>query len=160
MTIAEMRNIGRSGFSLLEIMIVVSIIGLLAAVAMPSIIKARTKARRTIATEDLRVLAGAVDQLAMQTGKWPGGIIAGQPASPEVWNLTLAAAGIISSDGRFPRWQGPYIKTLPEDPWGENYFFDPDYLINGKMYAVIGSFGPNKGTRNGYDTDDIYVIVE
>ena len=141
-------------------MIVVSIIGLLAAVAMPSIIKARTNARQTIASEDLRVIAGAVDQLAMETGKWPGGITAGQSANPEIWNLTIGAAGIMSSDGRFPRWQGPYIKTLPEDPWGQAYFFDPDYTVNGDTFSVVGSFGPNKGSRNGYDEDDIYVIVE
>jgi hypothetical protein len=43
--------------------------------------------------------------------------------------------------------------------WGSDYFFDPDYDINGKDFAVVGSFGPNKVGKNLYHSDDIILLL-
>lgn len=151
---------GRHGFTLLEIMIVVAIIGLLAAIAIPSFRKARETTRINVAKNDLRLIADAVGQLAFDTGRWPGGMFAGDQTSPETWDLTGGAAGIVSNDGRFPHWRGPYLNQVGNDPWGHPYFFDNDYETGARKLVVVGSFGPNGQGRNLYDSDDVYVRVQ
>lgn len=149
----------RWGFTIVELMIVLAIIAIAAAIVAPSFIKHRQSVRMTVARNDLRVIAAAVDQLAFDSAKWPGGIPAGFPANPEVWNLADGSAGIVSNDGRFARWNGPYMKKVPADPWGANYFFDPDYRMGTTNYVVVGSFGPNGTGRNVYDDDDVVVVI-
>jgi general secretion pathway protein G len=153
----------RRAFTLVEIMIVVAIIGLLASLAIPSFLSARERARQNRANSDLRVLSEAVDMLHLDTGLWPGGINAGIARSGndnETWDLSAPEAGLLANDGRFPNWQGPYVKRIESDPWGSNYFFDQDYDVNGTNVAVVGSFGKNGVGPNSYDADDIYVRVD
>ena len=62
----------RKGFTLVEIMIVVAIIALLAAIAVPNFLRARKRSQATRILEDLRVLDQAVDQYAIETSKGSG----------------------------------------------------------------------------------------
>src|SRR3954467_11014701 len=61
----------RSGFTLVEIMIVVAIIALLAAIAVPSFLRARKRSQATATLETLRMIDGAKDQYAVENGKGP-----------------------------------------------------------------------------------------
>jgi len=65
-----MRN-RRHNFTLVEIMIVVAIIGLLAALVLPSMVRARERARDTRFISDLRVATGAFEMYAIDQGGWP-----------------------------------------------------------------------------------------
>src|SRR3954470_13457457 len=62
----------RGGFTLVEIMIVVAIIALLAAIAVPNFLRARKRSQATRVLEDLRMLDSAVDQYAIETNKQTG----------------------------------------------------------------------------------------
>jgi prepilin-type N-terminal cleavage/methylation domain-containing protein len=60
------------GFTLVEIMIVVAVIALLAAICVPSFLRARKRTQATRVLEDLRLLDNAIDQYAAETGKAAG----------------------------------------------------------------------------------------
>jgi prepilin-type N-terminal cleavage/methylation domain-containing protein len=62
-------NSRRGGFTLVEIMIVVAIIALLAAIAVPSFLRARKRSQATSALETARLIDGAKDQYAIENGK-------------------------------------------------------------------------------------------
>ena len=65
-------NSGRKGFTLVEIMIVVAIIALLAAIAVPNFLRARKRSQATRILEDLRLLDSACDQYAIENSKMSG----------------------------------------------------------------------------------------
>src|SRR3954465_13978573 len=62
-------NKNRGGFTLVEIMIVVAIIALLAAIAVPNFLRARKRSQATRILEDLRVIDSALDQYAIENNK-------------------------------------------------------------------------------------------
>jgi prepilin-type N-terminal cleavage/methylation domain-containing protein len=65
-------NTKRGGFTLVEIMIVVAIIALLAAIAVPNFLRARKRSQATRILEDLRLIDAAIDQYAIETNKAGG----------------------------------------------------------------------------------------
>jgi prepilin-type N-terminal cleavage/methylation domain-containing protein len=65
------------GFTLMEIMMVVAVIGLLATLAIPSMVKARRQAQDGAFINDLRIAVAAFEQRAMQTGQYPADVTPG-----------------------------------------------------------------------------------
>lgn len=66
---------GRGGFTLVEIMIVVAIIALLAAIAVPGFLRARKRSQASRIINDLRLIDSAVDQYAIETNKTSGAAV-------------------------------------------------------------------------------------
>ncbi len=155
----------KSGFTIVEIMIAVLVVGILLAIAVPMLSKIREESRIDKAESDVEMLVAAVRQLAWDTGKWPGGATRTH-GDPECWDLSTDSAGLLGNDGTFDagKWDGPYARDIDADPWGNPYFFDSDYYPNGMgtspKLAVVGSFGPNGSGRNIYDDDNIYSVLE
>jgi len=98
----------RKGFTLVEIMIVVAIIGLLAAIAIPSFIKARTTSQRNACVNNLRQIDGAKEQWAMAANQPP-------TAVPQEANVAEYIKG------------GTVNCTCPADP---TEIFSTSYAIN------------------------------
>lgn len=66
----------KAGFTLVEIMIVVAIIGLLAAIAIPNFIKARATSQQNACINNLRQIDGAINEWALETGQSNGATVA------------------------------------------------------------------------------------
>ena len=158
---------GRRGFTLIEILIVIAIIGLLAAIILFSLGGARELAREAKAKSEIRSIVLAVSLLENDTGEWPGHavpwVVQSGVSGNEVWDLNAPEAGIANTDGTYQNWKGNYMSIVPADPWGNPYFFDTDYDVDpgpGQTWAaVVGSFGPNGDGQNVYDTDNIYLEI-
>ena len=65
----------RAGFTLVEIMVVVGVITLLAALALPGMLRARKRAQASRIKDDLRLIEAAVDQYAIETQRQPGSVV-------------------------------------------------------------------------------------
>ena len=108
-------NTRRGGFTLVEIMIVVAIIALLAAIAVPNFLRARKRSQATRVLEDLRMIDSAIDQYAIETNKVSGAAVA--------WNDVKAylktGSALYNSGGKdlFGNSFGSFaVDTLPAVP--------------------------------------------
>ncbi len=115
---------GEDGFSLIELMVVIVIMGLLTTVVVINVLPNQDRAMVEKAKADIRVISQAVEMYRMDQMKYP---------TMEQGIESLAVA----PEGNNFRREG-YIKSLPKDPWGQDY----QYLIPGEHGAFdVFSFG-------------------
>ena len=130
-----------SGFTLLEIMIVVFIVGLLATLVTPRLMGRTDEARRAKATADLATFAQALDLYRLDSGAYPTtpqglGALAARPTAPP-----LPA-----------KWrEGGYVDQVPADPWGNAYV----YVVVGERFVLksLGADGVEGGEGNAADVE-------
>jgi general secretion pathway protein G len=124
------RNYKKS-FTLIELMLVVIIIGVLAAMVMPRLVGRSEQARIAAAKADIDSnLAIALDLYEMDVGHYPQDL-------NELMNGSQVTG-----------WKGPYLKKEPKDPWGRAYIYQVEN--DGKEYKLC-SQGPDENKAD----DDI-----
>ena len=104
---------GVSGFTLIEIMLVVLIIGILAAMAIPRLVGRSQEARSTAAKADIESnISVALDLYELDNGSYP-------TAEQGLSALLEKPSGSPTP----PNWNGPYLKKIPKDPWSHPYIY-------------------------------------
>jgi general secretion pathway protein G len=108
---SEIRNSSASaGFTLIELIVVVVIIGLLAGLVLPQFIRQEEKAKVKAAKAQIELFGTALDTFRLDVGRYP--------SSDE------GLQALRQKPGSLDRWDGPYLKKdLPEDPWGKPYVY-------------------------------------
>ena len=131
------RRHNQDGFTLIEIMVVILILGLLATIVVQSLRGATDKAKRTKAQADIAGFKTGLDRYYLDNGYYP------------TTDQGLQALISAPTTGRVPAnyETGGYIQNIPKDPWGSPYFYQSD----GNAY-VLKSMGPD-AVESGDDID-------
>jgi general secretion pathway protein G len=135
-----MRN-RQSGFTLIEIMVVVVILAVLGALVVPKILENVDKARVTRAQSDIRAIQTALDLYRLDNFKYPTteqGLqaLVKQPADPTLMNYR----------------SGGYLPSLPKDPWNNPYQYQ-NPGVDGREYEITTYGRDGKPGGEGYDAD-------
>lgn len=115
----------RSGFTLIEIMLVIMILGIIAVVSMNNLdIAGRSdQARRTATQSLIGQMSTAVNSYYIDIGRMPANLEA------------------LTSDPGVQGWKGPYLMQLRQDPWGDAF----TYTTSGNRFEIISQAGGTEG---------------
>ncbi len=131
----------QSGFTLIEIMVVVVILAVLGALVVPKIIENVDKARVTRAQSDIRGIETALDLYRLDNFKYP------------TTEQGLQALVTQPNDPTITNWRaGGYLPSLPKDPWGNTYQYQSPG-DDGRDYDIISYGRDGKPGGEGYDAD-------
>lgn len=126
----------QQGFTLIELMVVLVILGVLFGLVVPNVTGRGDEARVTGAKTDIKTIENALETYRLHNSHYPStdqgleALVTKPSGSPEPKN-----------------WRGPYLKQKPTDPWGNPYA----YINEGSSYEVI-SYGAD-GQAGGSDTN-------
>jgi general secretion pathway protein G len=133
-----------AGFTLIEIMVVIIILGLLATLVIPNITGYTEKAKREKARADLASLEGALDLFKADNGFYP------------TTEQGLESLAVKPTTGRIPnKWlEGGYFKKgLPLDPWGNRYvYFAPGR--RGEAYEILSVGADGQESEDDLSSSD------
>ncbi len=134
-----MKRLSNKGFTLIELMLVVIIIGVLAAMVIPRFTGRTQQARVARAEADINVnLATALDLYELDNGFYP---TTGQGLNALRTSPTSLPVP--------PNWNGPYLKKRPVDPWGREYVYVSPGIRNPGDYDLVS--GGADGMEGGDD---------
>ncbi|MDH7944218.1 type II secretion system major pseudopilin GspG [Pseudohongiella sp. SYSU M77423] len=119
------------GFTIIELLIVMAILGMLAVMVAPNLFNQADGARRDAALSQISSLTSALDAYRLDIGQYPDEL-----------------EGLIENDSGRSTWNGPYLRgDVPVDPWGNAYVYES----SGRDFSLI-SYGAD-GAPGGEDND-------
>lgn len=128
------------GFTLLELLVVVAIIGLLAAYVGPRYFSQIGRSEVTVAQAQIEAFDRALDTYRVDVGRYP--------------SVEQGLNALVIRPDNEKKWRGPYLmKTVPQDPWGHPYLYSQPGP-NGMEYQIL-SYGKDGQPGGSGDDADI-----
>ncbi|MFZ3043395.1 MAG: type II secretion system major pseudopilin GspG [Thiobacillus sp.] len=127
------------GFTLLELLVVLVILGMLAALAGPRVMKYVSSAKSDTAQLQVEEFGAALDMYKLEVGRHP--------------NTQEGLQALVEAPGGATNWNGPYLKkkTVPKDPWGADYIYASPGQRGAFDLSSLGADGREGG--EGEDRD-------
>ena len=128
------------GFTLVELLVVITIIALIMGIVGPRVLNYLTESKAKAAKIQIESFASALDLFFLDTGRYPSG--------------SEGLSALVRRPGNIAAWNGPYLKggVVPPDPWGNPYVYRAPGQ-EGRTYDILcyGSDGTEGGTGSGQD---------
>lgn len=132
-----------SGFTLIEIMVVVVILGILGALIVPNVISKPEETRVAAAKADLRAIGNALEFYMLDNSTYP--------------STEQGLEALVTKPSGYPearKWaQGGYLPKVPKDPWDEPYLY---YSEDSRHFEVYSFGADRKEGGEGFDADIYY----
>ncbi len=143
MTFTRPSPVRQSGFTLIEIMVVVVILGVLAALVVPNIMSRPDQAKVTVAQTDVKAISSALEMYRLDNGYYPSS------------EQGLEALVVMPSGSPEPRNWNPdgYLKKIPQDPWGNPYQYERPGSKNPTSYDLYSLGADARIGGDGFNAD-------
>lgn len=140
---ARDRRESERGFTLLELLVVLAVLGLLIGLVAPAALRQLGSAKTKIAHQSIERLGGVLDMYKLDVGTYP--------------TTDQGLQSLITRPSGVARWSGPYLKgeKLPEDPWGRPYVYRSPSQRPGHEYDLY-TLGPTGQPGATGDAAPIY----
>jgi general secretion pathway protein G len=123
---------------MMELLIVLVIIGLLAALVGPTLYQRLSPAKESVARAQIENFSTALDGYFVDTGRFP--------------SAQQGLAALRTKPADEPRWRGPYLKKeIPADPWGQAYVYRSPGRNGGYEIVSLGADGRDGGEGENRD---------
>lgn len=139
------RRLGRSrpGFTLIEILVVIVVISLLAALVAPNVFKHVGQAKDAAAKSQMEMLGAALDSYRLDNGRYP----TTEQGLEALWTEPTL-------EPRPTNWRGPYLrKAVPLDPWDRPYIYVSPGELNPMGYDLLTYGADGAPGGEGEDAD-------
>ncbi|VTZ20956.1 Type II secretion system protein G (modular protein) [Methylocella tundrae] len=125
---------GEAGFTLVEILVVITIIGLIMGLVGPRVLNYLSESKVKAATIQIESLSGALDLYYLDLGRYP--------------STAQGLAALVQRPGGANAWNGPYLKNanVPNDPWAHPYIYRSPSEHGPYEIISLGSDGQEGGT--------------
>ena len=144
---AARRRDGEAGFTLVEILVVITIIGLIMAIVGPRVLNYLGESKVKAARIQIESLGSALDLYYLDMGRYP--------------NSNDGLAALVQRPGNAEEWNGPYLKggVVPNDPWGHTYVYRSPAEHAPYEIVSYGADGQEGGAGTAADISSLQISV-
>lgn len=136
-------KVGRGGFTLIEILVVIVVIAILASLVAPNIFQHVGAAKDATARSQIEMLGAALDAYRLDNGRYP----TTEQGLDALWNAPAA-------EPRATNWRGPYLrKAVPLDPWKHPYQYRSPGVESRTGYDLLSFSADGQPGGAGDDAD-------